>query len=169
MIHIWFQACIAIAFVVLVAGVLLWLRSADRKLGRLVESAKAIERSAAEITVKAGGVADPAAEAIRAVHRQIDSAARLFEAARIIGDSADQAAAAVRKMTGVFTDHAASQVERGGGKYKHQIKEALDWAEVGYAAWQFVQSKRSEERSSACYPGEFGHDTKEPKPEAATL
>ncbi|MBB3109835.1 uncharacterized protein YoxC [Paenibacillus phyllosphaerae] len=161
MMNVWLQAAGVAAFIALVVGVLLWLRAADRKLAMLTESAKAMQQSASEMAEKISGLAEPAAETVRIVQRQVDGASRLFDAARRMGESADQASTAVQKLTRVFTSQAQAQVERGGGKYKLQIKEALDWAEVGYAAWQFVQSKRKDDRTSECCQYENGHDTKE--------
>ncbi|UVI28225.1 DUF948 domain-containing protein [Paenibacillus spongiae] len=160
MITIWLQAAFVAAFVMLVGGVLLWLRAADRKLARLMESAEALQQSTGEMTAQVCSLVGPAADTIRTVQRQLEGTARLFDAARSIGESAEQVSATVNRLSAALSEHAINHTEHGG-KYRKQIAEALDIAEVGYAAWQFWQSKRKETRSSACSKYDEGHDTTE--------
>ncbi|MCQ6560802.1 DUF948 domain-containing protein [Paenibacillus mendelii] len=160
MIAIWLQAAFVAAFVMLVAGVLLWLRAADRKLARLMETAEAIQRSTGEMTAQVCSLVAPAADTIKTIQRQLDGATRLVDAAKRMGESAEQVSATVNRLSAALSEHAIKHMERGG-KYRNQIAEALDIAEAGYAAWQFWQSKRKDTRSSACSEQDEGHDTTE--------
>ncbi|QYR23323.1 DUF948 domain-containing protein [Paenibacillus sp. sptzw28] len=158
----WLAAAFVAAFVMLVFGVLLWLRAADRKLLRLLQTAEALERHAKTTADQFTQFIQPASATVKSVQRQLDSATRVFESARRIGDAADQVADAVSRLSGALSDTTERYVAKAGGKYRRQIADALDWAEIGHAAWQFWQAKRKENSSSsACSDYGEGHDTKD--------
>lgn len=157
--NVWLEAVLAAGFMMLVAGILIWLRAADRKLARLLEAAQSMERSVQSTAVQICELVQPAAEAVRSVQRQVDHTARIIEAARRAGDAAIEVSDTLSRMTALLNETAARHVERAGGKYRHHIADAMDWAEVGLAAWRFWQSKRRDSHSSACRGHDEGHDT----------
>lgn len=158
MAQVWLLAVIAASAVMLAAGILIWLRAADRKLARLLEAAQSVERSAQTAAVQLGELLQPAAAAVRTVGRGLDNAEKIFDAAGRLGEAAEETSAAICRMSAALNATAARHVERAGGKYRSQIADAMDWAEVGLAAWQFWQTKRRDSRSSACPRHDEGHD-----------
>jgi uncharacterized protein YoxC len=144
----------------LTAGMLIWLRAVDRKLGALLASVQAAQRDCAAATQSAAEAAGEASRALRTVNSYLAAASGLFEAAERVGGAAGEAAQAAQRLTAAVTDSAQRHVRGAGGKYKRQMAEALDWAEIGYTVWQFWQSKRNV--SSACSgQGEGHHKTVE--------
>ncbi|MFD0713916.1 hypothetical protein [Paenibacillus sp. GCM10027626] len=157
---LWLEAGFLVAFIVLVAGVLLWLRAANNKLARLTAAAAVLEQRIQDAGDQLTAITVPAAEAVQTVRKQLDYAMPVFDAAKRCGRSADELAAAVSKISAAISNSAARYVEQGGGKYGSQITEALEIAEAGFAAWHFWQTKRKEyQRSSACSGYDEGHDT----------
>ncbi|MBW7476153.1 hypothetical protein K0T92_15525 [Paenibacillus oenotherae] len=159
MVHVWLEAALVAGFILLVAGILIWLRAADRKLALLLEAAQSMERSVGTTAAQVCEFVQPATESARIVQRQLDQTARIFDAARRVGDAAADASDTLCRMTELLNETASRHVEQAGGKYRHRIADAMDWAEVGLAAWQFWQSKRRDSHSSACSRHDEGHDT----------
>ena len=158
MVTIWLEAAFVAAFIALVAGILIWLQAADRKLAKLVRTVEAMEGQVKLASAEVTALAAPAAQTIRTVQGQLAGAARLFEAAERLGDAAADVSSAVSRVSSAIAMTADRHLTGDGGKYRKQIEGALDWAEAGYAAWQFWQSKRNEARSSACSGHGEGHD-----------
>ncbi|SEM65112.1 DUF948 domain-containing protein [Paenibacillus sp. OV219] len=156
---IWLEAIAVAAFVALVAGILLWLRSADRKLAKLLMAAEAMERHAAVAKEQVCELLDPMTATMRNVQKQLEGVSRLTDATRRIGDSASQLSLTVSRLTAELNDTVERHAAKSGDKLRHQITDAMDWAEVGYAVWQLWQTKRKDNRASACSGHDLGQDT----------
>ncbi|WP_274649842.1 hypothetical protein [Paenibacillus humicola] len=154
---IWLGAAFVAVFAALTAGLLLWLRAADRKLARLVDSVAAMEEQVKLTAAELAAVAKPAAQTMRTVQDQMAGAARLLEAAERLGDATTGVSRTVSRLSGAISATAERHLA-DGGKYRKQIEEALGLAEAGYAAWQFWQAKRKEPHASACSGYGEGHD-----------
>ncbi|BBH19099.1 hypothetical protein Back11_04440 [Paenibacillus baekrokdamisoli] len=158
---IWMQAVFVAAFVTLVVGVLLWLRSADRKLAQLVQSAQTMELHARAAAIQVGDLVQSTEATMQTVQSQLEGVTKLMEATKRIGSAAEQASSTVSRLANAWSETAEQHISKAGGKYKHQIANALDWAEIGCTAWQFWQTKRKENASPVCSKHDEGHDTKE--------
>jgi len=158
--NVWIQAAFLVVFIALVVGILLWLRSADRKLAKLTAVAVTIERNAEQLSMEISAVAEPAAITMHTLREQLEHITPVIEAARRIGESAEQVAQSASRLTLALSEQTAQYVE-GGGKYRHHIVEALGVAEAGYAAWQFWQSKRKPGRSSVSSDYDDSNSTSE--------
>ncbi|WP_308634826.1 DUF948 domain-containing protein [Paenibacillus silvisoli] len=158
MASIWLEGAAVAAFIALVVGILLWLRSADRKLARLVQTAGEMEKHTQLAADQVRGLMEPAAATVRTVQHQMEGLSRLAEATKRIGDSANRLSFTVNRLSEELNDTVEKHAAKSGPKVKHGIAEALDWAEVGYAVWQFWQTKRKENRTSACSGYDQGQD-----------
>lgn len=156
---IWLEAIAVAAFVALVAGILLWLRAADRKLAKLLTAAEAMERHTAEAKEQVCELLDPMTATMRNVQKQMEGVSRLSDATRRIGESANQLSFTVSRLTTQLNETVERHAAKSGEKLRHQITDAMDWAEVSYAVWQFWQTKRKENRNSACSGPDLGQDT----------
>ncbi|WP_165822378.1 DUF948 domain-containing protein [Paenibacillus montanisoli] len=154
----WLEFAAVAAFVVLVGGILLWLRSTDRKLAKLLQTAEAMERHAKQTADQVCELLVPATATVRTVQKQMEGLSKLAEATKRIGDAANQLSITVNRLSEELNDTVERHAAKSGPKVKHGITEALDWAEVGYAVWQFWQSKRKENRTSACSGYDQGQD-----------
>jgi len=162
MLILWLTAASVAAFVMLVLGVLLWLRSVDRKLVQLVSAAEAMERHAGATAAQTCELMEAASETVKSVQRQLDGASGMLKSLRRIGETADQTTKTISALSGALSETTERYVAKSGGKYQRHLNEALDWAEVGYTAWQFWQTKRKENRDSSACPGYVkGHASKE--------
>lgn len=152
MVMTWSAAIAAAAFVVLVAGILLAMRSALGRLKQMQASAEAMQYDLQKLASELSGLVKPAEETIRAAHRQLQSANRLFEAAGQVGGAIAHTTSAVERVTSVLSESAALHAKRSATK--RQVGEAFEWAELGMAAWQLWQTNRK-----AASPAEDEHVT----------
>ncbi|WP_219838029.1 DUF948 domain-containing protein [Paenibacillus sp. R14(2021)] len=157
---IWFEGAAAAAFVVLVIGILGWLRAMDRRMGKLMQLAESLERRAETAAAQVSDLLDPATETVRTVQKQLESFAKWTEATQRIGESANQLSFAVNRVAGELTDTVDRYSKTSGDKVKHGITDALGWAEVGYAVWQFWKDKRKDSHETASSDYQPGHDNK---------
>lgn len=155
---VWMQAVFAAAFVALVIGILLWLRAADRKLARLVHAAENVELRTQAAAAQVSDLVQTSTAVMQTVQSQLEGISKLMEATKRLGQSAEQVSGTVSRLSDALTQTANRHIAKAGGKYKHQIADALDWTEVGYAAWQFWQSKRKESSPPVCSEHDEGHD-----------
>ncbi|QHT62124.1 DUF948 domain-containing protein [Paenibacillus lycopersici] len=157
---IWFEGAAAAAFVILVAGVLLWLRSVDKRMGKLMQLAESLERRAEVAVAQVSDLLDPVTETVRTVQHSMDGVKKLTEATKRIGESANQLSFTVNRISNELNDTVDRYARTSGEKVKHGITDALGWAEVGYAVWHFWQNKRKESQTAACSGYEQGQDMK---------
>ncbi|MBP3961469.1 MULTISPECIES: hypothetical protein [Paenibacillus] len=157
--RIWLEGAAVAAFVALVIGILLWLRSADRKLGKLIQTAEAMEQYTQHAAAQVTALMDPVTATVRTVQKQLDGMSKVAEATKRIGDAANQLSFTVNRVSTDLNETVERHAAKSGEKVKHGITEALDWAEVSYAVWQFWQNKRKDSRSSACSSYGQGQDT----------
>ncbi|MGO4374385.1 DUF948 domain-containing protein [Paenibacillus sp. 2TAB19] len=153
MIVTWSAAVAAGAFVILVAGLLVGMRILLGRLAQVQQSAEAMQREVARLGEELRGLVPPAEETIRTANRQLTNVNRLFEAAGEVGGAIKHTTSAVQSVTAVLADSAARHAERAATK--RQVGEAFEWAELGIAAWQLWQSKRSTAASASA--DEAGH------------
>ncbi len=76
------------------------------------------------------------------------------------GSQLNKCLALISRLSDALAQTADRHIAKAGGKYKHQIADALDWAEVGYTAWHDWQTKRKENSPSVCSEHDVGHDNK---------
>jgi uncharacterized protein YoxC len=157
---IWFEGAAAVAFIVLVVGVLLWLRSVDKRMGKLMQLAESLERRAEVAVAQVSDLLDPVTETMKTVQKSVDGISKLTEATKRIGESANQFSFTVNRISSELNDTVDRYARTSGEKVKHGISDALGWAEVGYAVWHFWQDKRKESRTAACAGYEQGQDMK---------
>ena len=147
----WSAAIAAGAFVVLVAGILLALRSALSRLGQLQAAAESMRQDLNKLSLELSGLVQPAEETIRVMHRQLQSASKLFEAAGQVGGAIAHTTSAAQRITSVLSESAEQHAKRY--ETKRQVGEALEWAELGMTAWQLWQTNRK-----AAAPAEDAHE-----------
>ncbi|MBD2867524.1 DUF948 domain-containing protein [Paenibacillus arenilitoris] len=157
----WSAAVAAGAFVLLAIGMLIALRSALGRLARAQASAEAMQRDVHKLAQELSGLAAPAEATIREAHKHLQSAGRLFEAAGQVGAAIAHTTSAVERVSSVLSESAERHANRAATK--RQVEEALEWAELGMAAWQLWQTSRK-----AAAPAGTVHDPKpERKPESS--
>lgn len=142
---IWFEGAAAVAFVALVVGVLLWLRSVDRRMGKLMQLAESLERRAEVAVAQVSDLLDPVTETVRTVQKSMDGITKLTEATKRIGESANQFSFTVNRISSELSDTVDRVASKSGDKAKRNIADAMGWAEVGYAVWHFWKDKRKED------------------------
>jgi uncharacterized protein YoxC len=147
MVMTWSAAIAAGAFVVLVAGILLVLRSALNRLGQVQAAADKVQQDLHKLSLELSGLVQPAEETIKAAHRQLESASKLFEAAGQVGGAIAHTTSAVERVTSVLSESAEQHAKRY--ETKRQVGDALEWAELGMAAWQLWQTSRKAAAPSA--------------------
>ncbi|OBZ12992.1 DUF948 domain-containing protein [Bacillus sp. FJAT-26390] len=140
MIMTWSAAIAAGAFVVLAAGILLALRAALNKLGQVQAAADKVQQDLQKLSLELSGLIQPAEETIRAAHKQLESASKLFEAAGQVGGAIAHTTSAAERISSVLSESAEHHAKRY--ETKRQVGEALEWAELGMAAWQLWQTSR---------------------------
>lgn len=138
----WSAAVAAAAFVVLTAAVIVALRSLLARINRFERSVRTIEEQSAAVMQELRELASEASGTVQKVSRQLDRADGLFEAAGRLGESMQQTAAAVTRVTTAIDRTAAAHVERSIKANRERIGDALDWAEAGWTAWRWWQAKR---------------------------
>lgn len=136
----WSAAIAAGAFVVLVSGILLALRSALIRLGQVQAAAESMRQDLNKLSLELGGLVQPAEETIRVMHRQLQAASKLFEAAGQVGGAIANTTSAAQRITSVLSESAEQHAKRY--ETKRQVGEALEWAELGMTAWQLWQTSR---------------------------
>ncbi|NIK77268.1 uncharacterized protein YoxC [Paenibacillus castaneae] len=136
----WSAAIAAGAFVVLVAGILIALRSAIIRLGHVQAAAAEMQLDMHKLASELSGLIQPTEEAIRAAHQQLESVSKLFEAAGQVGGAIAHTTSTVERVTAVLSESA--EVHANRHETKRQVGEVLGWAELGMAAWQLWQTSR---------------------------
>ncbi|WP_139992419.1 DUF948 domain-containing protein [Paenibacillus paridis] len=147
MVITWSAAIAAGAFVILVGGILFILRAALRKLGQMQAMAEAMQSDLHKLTAEIGGLVQPTEETIREAHRQLQAASKLFEAVGQVGGAIAHTTSAAERITSVLSESAEEHAKRH--ETKRQVGEALEWAELGMAAWQLWQTSRKSAAPSA--------------------
>lgn len=140
MVAAWSAAVAAGAFVVLVIAVIIAIRSALIRLGRMQNLAEAIQQDLHKLSLEMSGILQPAEETVRTVNHQLQSVSWLFKAARQVGDTLEQTTSAIENAAAVLSQAARRHAERASEE--RQVDEAMQWAELGMTAWQLWQSRR---------------------------
>ncbi|WP_028610282.1 DUF948 domain-containing protein [Paenibacillus harenae] len=140
MVMAWSAAIAAAAFVILTAGILLAVRSALGRLAEAQASAAAMQQDLHKLMKELSGLVRPAEDTIRAAHRQLQAVNSLFEAAGQVGGAIANTTSTVERVTAVLSESAEQHAKRAATK--RQFGEALEWAELGMAAWQLWQTSR---------------------------
>ncbi|WP_424766806.1 DUF948 domain-containing protein [Paenibacillus sp. sgz302251] len=144
MVIAWSAAIAAGAFVFLVAGILMALRTALGRLMLVQASAAAMQQDLHKLTAELSALVQRAEETLQGANQQLQAASRLFEAAGHVGGAIAHTTSAVERVTSVLSESAEQHAKRSAAK--RQAGEALEWAELGMAAWQLWQTNRR----SAC-------------------
>ncbi|PZD95921.1 hypothetical protein DNH61_10800 [Paenibacillus sambharensis] len=159
MMVLWCAAAATAAFLVLTAVMLVGLFQLKRKLGRMEEGAAEVQRETILLLRELREAGSSAAKTAAAVNRQLARADKLFAAAEELGDAAVHAAAAANRITEAVSVKAARQVEQAMHNRQKQIGEALELAELGWAAWTWWRSKNTPSaHSPECQTHDAGHD-----------
>lgn len=140
MVMMWSTAVVAGAFVILVGGILIALRSALSRVKQVQAEAEVMRQDLSKLSAEIGGLVQPTEEAIRAVHRQLQAMSKLFEAAGQVGGAIAHTTSTVERVTSILSESAEQHAKRH--ETKRQVGEALEWAELGMAAWQLWQTSR---------------------------
>lgn len=155
----WSAVVITTAFVVLVAGLLIGMRTALLRVAAVQSSAAAMQQDVHSVTDQLSTLVEPAEQTIRSAHRQLQSVSRLFEAAGQIGGTIEHTTTAVNRVSSVLAQSAVRHAERAAEQ--RQIGEAFEWAELGMAAWQLWQTNRKRHGSSESVQQDEGHHKNE--------
>ncbi|WP_138753233.1 DUF948 domain-containing protein [Paenibacillus sinopodophylli] len=143
MIMTWSAAIAAGAFVFLVAGILLALRTALHRLGQVQIEAEAMRLDLHKLSTELSRLIQPAEETIRSANRQLLAASKLFESAGHIGGAIANTTSAAERITSLLSESVEQHANHH--KTKRQVGEALEWAELGMTAWQLWQTNRKKE------------------------
>ncbi|XEC93257.1 DUF948 domain-containing protein [Paenibacillus tarimensis] len=155
--------CVAtLAFVGLVIAVILSLRSAVRRLDHVQAVTSELQRESTQLIGELRTVLGSADMTVQSVRQQLSHTEKLFKSAGELGAALEQTANTVQRVSAALSESAVHQVEQAGRKYRRQIGEALEWVEMGYTAWQWVQSKRQSAANNVESTGrDEGHDKDE--------
>ena len=144
----WSAAAAAAAFialaVALIVALTVALRDVKKRLERFESSVRTLEAEAVPLLRELRELTAEAAETARKAGRQLDRADKLCRAAEQLGDAAMQSAATVGRVASAIDRTAAAHVERSIRANRERIGGALDWAELGWAAWRWWQARREE-------------------------
>lgn len=140
MIVSWSSAIAAAAFVVLTVGILTALRTALGKLSQLQASAAAMQQELLARSKELSVLMQQTEETMKTARRQFQAAGKLFEAAGQVGGAIAHTTSAVESISSVLSESAEYHAKRAAAK--RQTVEALEWAELGMAAWQLWQTNR---------------------------
>ncbi|WP_238190973.1 DUF948 domain-containing protein [Paenibacillus sp. L3-i20] len=138
----WSAAVAAGAFVLLVTGGLLAIRSLLLRLAEVQKSAVAIQRDMHQLSAEIGAVLQTTHEAVRTVQRGLDSTDGLVQAVRQVGGTIEHTTSAVERVTSTLSGAAVKHAERIA--QNRQVDEAVQWAELGLTAWQLWQTRRKD-------------------------
>ncbi|MFX3633833.1 MAG: DUF948 domain-containing protein [Candidatus Pristimantibacillus sp.] len=155
----WSAVVTAAAFVVLVAGLLIGVSIALRRISAVQSSAASMQQEVHTVANQVSTLVEPTEQTIRALHRQLQSASRLFEAAGQIGGTIEHTTSAVNRVSSVLSQSAVRHAERAAEQ--RQIGEAFEWAELGMAAWQLWQTNRKRHDGSEAVQQDEGHHKNE--------
>lgn len=136
----WIAAAATLAFIVLVAGVLLALRKLLQRFAQLQKSAEAVQADMHRLSAELGEVLKPAGQTVKSLQQGVDAAQDLFHAVRDIGGTIRGTTSAVERTAAVLSDSAVRHAERLART--RQADQAVQWAELGLTAWQLWQSSR---------------------------
>lgn len=142
----WIASAAALAFVILVAGVLLALRKLLQRIAQLQQSAEAVQADMHRLSGEISEVLQPATETVKSLQRGVGSAEELFLAVRDIGGTIRSTTSAVDRTTSLLTESAIRHAERLSRT--RQADQAVQWAELGLTAWQLWQSSRTQSASA---------------------
>ncbi|MBO7746076.1 DUF948 domain-containing protein [Paenibacillus sp. MWE-103] len=145
---IWFEGAAAVAFVALVVGILLWLRSLDKRIGKMMQLAESLERRTEVAVAQVSDLLDPVTDTVRTVQKSVDGITKLTEATKRIGESANQLSFTVNRISSELNDAVDRYASKSGDKAKRGIADAMNWAEVGYAVYHFWKDKRKEDTAA---------------------
>ena len=139
----WSAAIAAGAFVILVIGILIAIRSMLNKMECLRTSAEAAQHDLHKLSAQLGELLEPAEATVRTLHRQLQSTEILFEAAHQAGAAIGHAAAAARQWTAMLSQSAARQTKRMSEK--RHADYIQQWTELGISVVKLWQSGRQAE------------------------
>jgi len=153
------EVAATIVFVILTIGLLIGLRVLIIRLRQIQQAGERLEQEMLLLMRKLQGTTERAEVALDLVSNQLKAVNGLFQAASVLGESVENASAAVNAMTAAMANKARQQAERIENKRMKGLDEALDWAEVGMTAWQLWQSIRDKVvKKPACSGEDDGHD-----------
>jgi Uncharacterized protein containing a divergent version of the methyl-accepting chemotaxis-like domain len=136
----WSALIAAIAFVILVAGLLIGVRTALVRLAKLQLSAEEMQADIRQASGKMGALADSAGQTVQTAHHQLQQANRLFEAVGQIGDTIGHTTTAIHQVSSVISQSAVKHAEKAAAE--RQASSMLEWMELGMAFWQQWQTNR---------------------------
>ncbi|WP_240941099.1 DUF948 domain-containing protein [Paenibacillus sp. HB172176] len=137
----WSATLAAVAFAVLVAGVLIALRALLAKLARIQATADRLQNDLHHISGEVSSLLQPAEQSIRIVQKRLDATEGLFSAVRQAGDSIEHTVSAVEKAASMLSTSAVKHAENIARK--KQGEAIVQWTELGLTAWQLWNSSRS--------------------------
>ncbi|MBD3919594.1 DUF948 domain-containing protein [Paenibacillus sp. PR3] len=158
MITVLCEVAATVVFVILTIGLLIGLRVLIIRLRQMQQAGERLEQEMHLLMRKLQGTTERAEIALDLVSTQLKAVNGLFQAASVLGESVENASAAVNAMTAAMANKARQQAERIENKRMKGLDEALDWAEVGMTAWQLWQSVRDKVvKKPACSGEDDGH------------
>ncbi|GFN30200.1 DUF948 domain-containing protein [Paenibacillus xylaniclasticus] len=150
---------VTVIFAALTAGLLIGLRTIVSRVVLIQLSSERLEQDVRALLIKLQKTSERADETLELISAQLRAVSGLFQAASLLGESVENASAAVNSMTAALSNKARQQAERIENKKLRGLDEALDWAEVGMTAWQLWQSVRDKiAKKSACSGEDDGYD-----------
>ncbi|MWC28879.1 DUF948 domain-containing protein [Paenibacillus sp. MMS18-CY102] len=150
----WCAVAATVVFIVLAIGLLIGLRAVVYRLALMQQSTEKLERDMRTLMLKLQGTTDRMDDTLGLVSAQLRAMSGLFQAASLMGESVENASAAMNAMTAALSNKARQQAERIENKRLKGLDEALDWAEVGMTAWQLWQSVRDKVANKPACSGE---------------
>jgi uncharacterized protein YoxC len=159
MITVLCEVAATVVFIILTIGLLIGLRIIVIRLRQMQQAAERLEQDMHALMRRLQGTTERAEITLDLVSSQLKAVSGVFQAASMLGESVENASAAVNAMTAAMANKARQQAERIESKRIKGLDEALDWAEVGMTAWQLWQSVRDKVvKKPACSGEDDGHD-----------
>ncbi|WP_036716596.1 hypothetical protein, partial [Paenibacillus darwinianus] len=85
-----------------------------------------------------------ASEATAAVNGQLKRVEKLVSASEQLGEAVERTAKSVHFVSHAINDLAERSLQHASGAGKQKFGEALGWAELGWTAWKWWETKRTE-------------------------
>ena len=137
----WSAALAAIAFSVLVAGVLIALRALLAKLARIQATADRLQEDVHRISGEVSSLLEPAKQSMRLVQKRLDATEGLFSAVKQAGGAIEHTVSSVERAASVLSQSAVQHAERIA--QKKQGEAIVQWTELGLTAWQLWNSSKA--------------------------
>lgn len=144
---VWGAAAVWLALAaigVLVFGVLRFIRAARSLLARVGQTVDRLDNETLALIRELRALTAQASDMNAVVFGQLKRVEKLVSASEQLGEAVERSAKSVRFVARAVDDLAGRNLQRATGAGKQKFGEALTWAELGWTAWKWWETKRTE-------------------------